>query len=367
MDCYSSYYEARQHLNLSELAFEIIENDKTAFLEKQSRQRIINMILRNYMDCADAAIDNALARYREELLPRLLSIPDGEAKSSLISCLVDAYRQELLDTATAYPKGRAFKMQLDKANYNTMMEWKDENGYYEGIPGRFLKAVIEEYARKTAYEREGILLREIIEELQSCIDSHQLVIITLNGPNQVRHEVRPYFICADPGCNYHYLVGMTRKAGTAYPDHVASYRISRINSVKRSHSRSGKISADQIKEIERKLHDDGVQFLIQDSETISVKLTEQGKKMYESQAHLRPLFSERKKLPDGSWSYTFDCTQMQAEFYFFKFGADAIIEHPLELKEKFLSKYRDAVDIYQQQGNVNLSANYLLGYIEQIE
>lgn len=347
MDCYSSYYEARQHLNLSELAFEVIENDKAAFLEKQSRQRIINMILQNYMDCADAAIDNTLARYREELSSRLFSIPDEEAKSSPISCLVDAYRQELLDTATTYPKGRAFKMQLDKANYNSMMEWKDENGYYDGIPGRFLKAVIEEYARKTAYEREGILLREIIEELQSCIDSHQLVVITLNGPNHTRQEVRPFSICSDPGCNYHYLVGMTRKAGTAYPDRVASYRISRISSVKRSHSRSGKISAAQIQEIERKLHDDGVQFLIQDSETISVRLTEQGKKMYESQAHLRPLFSERKKHPDGSWSYTFDCTQMQAEFYFFKFGADAIIEHPSELRDKILKRFLDAVEVYQ--------------------
>ena len=70
--------------------------------------------------------------------------------------------------------------------------------------------------------------------------------------------------------------------------------------------------------------------------------------MYDSQAHLRPFFSERKALPDGSWSYTFDCTQMQAEFYFFKFGADAIIEWPLELREKLLNKYRMAVESYQQ-------------------
>lgn len=53
VEYYSNYYESRQHLNLSELAFEIIENDKSAFLEKSSRQRIINMILRNYMDSAD--------------------------------------------------------------------------------------------------------------------------------------------------------------------------------------------------------------------------------------------------------------------------------------------------------------------------
>lgn len=349
MEYYSNYYEARQHLNLSEFAFEIIENDKSVFLEKASRQRIINLILHNYMDSANASIDIAIARYREDLLSRLLSIPDGEKKDDVISTLVDAYRHELVQTATNYPKGRAFKMQLDKENYQAMAEWRDANGYYDGIAGHFLKAVIEEYARKTQYEREGILLRESVDELQSCIDAQQLIVITLNGLHRSRHEVRPYSICCDRGCNYHYLVGMTRKAGTTYPERIASYRISRINAIRRSHSRSGKITVAQAREIEQKLRDDGVQFLLQDSETIQVRLTEQGKKMYDSQVHLRPLYTEYKALPDGSWSYTFDCTQMQAEFYFFKFGADAVIEHPLELKERFSYKYQKAVEQYKKK------------------
>ena len=348
MEYYSNYYEARQHLNLSEFAYGIIENDKTVFLEKPSRQRILNMILRNYMDSSNAAIDNVLERYREELISKLLSVPESEVKDNLIAALIVAYKKVLLDTVKSYPNGHSFKMQLDQANYDTVIEWKDENGYYDGIPGRFLKAVIEEYARKTEYEREGILLRNTLDELQSCIDTHQLVLITLNGPNHTRHEVRPYSICCDPGRNYHYLVGMTRKAGTKQPEIIASYRISRIIGLKRSCSRSGKIHAVQIQKIERKLQDDGVQFLIQDSESISVRLTEKGKKMYESQAHLRPLFSEREKLSDGTWRYTFDCTQIQAEFYFFKFGSDAMIEHPQELKDKFLNKYRNAVNAYQQ-------------------
>ena len=346
MEYYSNYYEARQHLNLSEFAFEIIENDKSVFLEKSSRQRIINLILHNYMDSADASIDTAIARYRENLLLRLLSIPDGEKKDAVISTLVDAYRNELVQTATNYPKGHAFKIQLDKENYEAMSEWRDDGGYYDGIPGRFLKAVIEEYARKTQYEREGILLRELIDELQSCIDAQQLVVITLSGPNHTRHEVRPHSICCDPGCNYHYLVGLTRKVGTTYPERIASYRISRINKIRRSHSRSGKITVAQAREIEQKLRDDGVQFLLQDSETICVRLTEQGKKMYDSQAHLRPIFSKYIKLSDGSWRYTFDCTQMQAEFYFFKFGSEAEVVFPSSLRELFARKYNKAVRVY---------------------
>lgn len=351
VDYYRNYYDARQHLNLSKFAYDIIENDKFAFLEKPSRQRILNMILKGYMDSADAAIDNAAERFTEQLRSRLAAIPNGRAKEDIVAALVEAYRQELLATATHYPTGYAFKIQLDKDNYSAMLDWRDRNGYFNGIPGRFLKAVIEEYARKTQYEREGILLRDKIEELQSCIDANQLVFLTLNGPNHTRHEVRPYSICSDSDCNYHYLVGMTRKAGTTVPDHIASYRISRIDTIKRSHSRSGKITAAQSREIEKKIRENGVQFLLQDSEPIRVRLTEQGKKMYDSQAHLRPLFTACKRLADGSWSYTFDCTRMQAEFYFFKFGAEAIIEKPYELRNKFIKLYRDALGQYARTGD----------------
>ncbi len=345
---YQDYYESRQHLNLSELAYDVIENDKYMFFEKPSRQGILNVILQNYMDDANAAIGTALERYTESLNTQLVSIPDGAAKDSVISVLVDSYRKKLLETSANYPNGRSFKIQLDRENFAAMAEWREKDKYYDGISGRFIKAVIEEYARKTQYEREEILLRDRIEELQACIDTHQLVVIMLNGTNRSRHEVRPYSICSDHGRNYHYLVGMTRIAGTAFPEHIASYRISRINSLKRSHARSGKIAAAQVQEIEKKLRTDGVQFLLQDSENIIVRLTEQGKRMYESQAHLRPIFTDRKRGPDGSWLYSFDCTQIQAEFYFFKFGADAMIEQPLQLKERFLQKYRDAVKTYQE-------------------
>ena len=348
MDYYSDYYWARQHLNLSDLAYEVIENDKSVFLEKPSRQRILNIILRNYMDSADAAIDLALERYMEHLYLQLSNIPDGDSKTNVITALTDAYRQDLLHIATSYPKGRSFKIQLDKENYAAMMDWRDDNGYYENVPGRFLKAVVEEYARKPQYEREGILLRNIIEELQSCVESHQLVLITLNGPNHPRHEVRPFSICCDESRNYHYLVGMTRRAGTTHPERIASFRISRINTIKRLHSRSGKITSAQAQDINNKLRDVGVQFLLQDTQTITVRLTEQGKRMYDSQVHLRPVYRDYEKNSDGSWLYTFDCAQMQAEFYFFKFGADAIIEQPIELKEKLLGKYQMAIEVYQQ-------------------
>ncbi|MBE6069685.1 MAG: WYL domain-containing protein [Clostridium lundense] len=352
-----AYYDSRQHLNLSQLAYDVIESDKYEFLEKPSRQRLINMIIAAYADDADAAIDNAVTRYRENLEARLASVGKGQGKEMAVSSLVDSYRRELLKKTTDYPKECAFKIQLDRENYSAMLEWRDDSGYYNSTPGKFYKAVIEEYARKTYYEREGILLRCLIGEIQTCIDSQQLIIVTINGTKRNRYEVRPYSICHDAGHNYHYLIGYSRKAGTAYDERPVSFRISRIQAVKQSHARSGKITKPQKDEIERKLKTEGVQFLLQDAEDICIKLSAPGKKLYEATAHLRPLFTQRTKCEDNRWLYTFNCTQLQAEFYFFKFGADAEIIQPSDLREKFKDKYKKAVEQYLQSDCGSLSTD----------
>lgn len=344
----NDYYDSRQHLNLSRHAYDVIENDKFEFLEKPSRQRVINMILAAYVDDADAAIDNALIRYEERLRAQLSMTANTAEKEALLRALVNAYRQELIDQVKRYPKECPFKVQLDRSNYAAMLEWHDNGGYYDDTPGKFYKAVIEEYAQKPIFEREEILLRNLIDEIQICISLHQLVIITLNGPRQNRYEVRPFSVCADAGRNYHYLVGYSKKAGTDYPERPVSFRVSRIKEIKRSHARSGKITEKQKYEIDKKLQTDGVQFLLQDAEPICIKLSGNGKKLYESTAHLRPPFLTRVKGADGNWLYTFQCTQLQAEYYFFKFGPEAEVLSPLALRSRFANRYGDARTIYSR-------------------
>ena len=76
-------------------------------------------------------------------------------------------------------------------------------------------------------------------------------------------------------------------------------------------------------------------------------MSPQGKRMYETQAHLRPAFTGREACADGSWVYEFNCTQMQAEYYFFKFGEFAQILTPKELAEKMKNAYSAAASQYK--------------------
>lgn len=340
----SSYYEARQHLNLSEYALNIIENDKDIFLDKPSRERMLNIIFSMYRDYADASIRTACERYREQLEMQTGAVPDSSTKADTISALVKSYRADLIKKSTAYPREHTFKFQLDRENYKYMADWRDTEEAYGEYGCRYIKAVLEEYARKPYVEREAIICRNLIETVNACVESHLALTVTLN--NGVRYEIRPYGVFVDRGNNYHYLVGYSRKAREQEADKPSSFRISNIRDYKLYYGRSGKITQLQSKELERRINSAGVQFLLQETDMICIKLTKRGKSMYESQLHLRPPFVKRKENLDGTWTYEFYCTKRQTQVYFFKFGAEAEVLNPTDLRLLFASQYKKAVEHY---------------------
>lgn len=340
------YYQARQHLNLSEFALNIIENDEYIFLEKPSQAKMLNTIFSMYRDYADASIGTACARFREQLEKRVEAIPESTAKDATISALVESYRDELIKKSISYPREHPFKFQLDKENYKYITAWHDTEKAYGDIAGRYIKAVLEEYTRKPFIEREAIIYRDLIETVNACVGSHLSLILLLNSGN--RYEVRPYGIFVDRGNNYHYLAGYSRKAGEKGEDNPRSFRISNIRNYKMYYGRSGRITEHQRKEIEHRINSAGVQFLLQEPDVIRVKLTKRGKAMYESQLHLRPPFIARTESSDATWIYDFSCTQAQAQFYFFKFGPEAEVLYPPHLRTIFISQYANAIAQYKK-------------------
>ena len=338
MDYSDRYYEARQHLNLSQEAFDVVSLDKYDFQEKPSLASMLNRIFTLYRDDADASIEAACNRFELTLEEQLSKVGDSPGKRTVIEALRNAHKDELLEKAASYPREHAFK-------FAYLAEWAKTDEAYDGVAGRFIKAVIEEYARKPYVEREKIIFAERIRGLEGCCEAHQTVILTLR--NGKRYEVKPYRVCIDKGNQYNYLVGLSRKAGTKEEEQLASFRISKLYTYKTS-SKSGKITEAQKKEIEDRLRSVGVQFLLKDPEIIRIRLSPYGNRMYETQAHLRPQFHSRSENPDGSWNYELLCTQLQVEYYFFKFGAEAEILSPSELRVKFERKYESALAVYRR-------------------
>ena len=95
MDNYDEYYEARQHLNLSQFAYDVVELDKYALQGKPSFAKAINHIFEMYRDTADAAIDLACGRYVDALNDALSAVPESPEKEAIIRTLREKQRQRL--------------------------------------------------------------------------------------------------------------------------------------------------------------------------------------------------------------------------------------------------------------------------------
>ena len=343
-----NYKTFRQRFNLSSYAWDIIENDAAIFTNAKKNPSIagmINLILELYKDDSEAAIEKSVDRRRTVLREQLADLPDDEIKDRIIEVLLHNFIKEQSDKINSYPCEDNRVSSLTEENYLFAQKWQDKYDLYGGSVSKFFKAVIEEYARKSYYEREAIILQDTVNQLTYYKENSQLIRVMLK--NGRKYRMRPYDICHDPDFNYHYLVGMAKKEGTDYKDRLLSFRLSGLQECRPLKEPSGRIIASEKQKIKQRMKESGVQFLLEEQETIEVMMTKDGKKKYESQLHLRPNYVERKQVDDDSWLYKFECTPMQAEFYFFKFGADAIIIEPDSLKEKMISKYKCALDMYQ--------------------
>lgn len=342
----------KQHLNMSQSAYDVVQNDMRTFTDGENFSGFINHVISAYADIADASISSALKRQEEKYRTQFSKVPNDKTKEKMISTLLSSYEETLIKKAFSYQKGVYTKFRLNKQNFDMIFENNcREEDYYER-PGQYIKAIIEEYAEKPQYQRESIYFEKSITLIQSCIESGTLLVVkTKKGWS---YEVRPYGIMTDEGSLYHYLVGYTRSVNSANNEEkIASFRISQLISVtQRPKSyRSGRVTSNEREQIIKKLQVEGVQFLLGEQTQIKVRLTDSGRKMYASQLHLRPI---RIRTDDDCDNiYCFNCTETQAKFYFFKFGKDVEILSPNSLRETFIKQYRDALNCYCENKDIS--------------
>ncbi len=335
----------KQHLNLSAPAFNVVQNDMFAFEEK-TLSGFINRVFENYYQQADVSISLTLNKLQGELQQLFSDIPDNDrTKKLLIKKLIRQKEISLLEKVTSYDKGVPFKFWLNKNNFNYLTENLSEcteESYYQSR-GKYIKCVIEEYARLPYVNREYIYYRPFMDSINEAIEKKkQLRVETKDGKI---YNVFPYKILSDPLSIANYLVGYSRRYGFDENDlRPCSFRIATLESVKVELSKSAFLSIDLQGILSKFISSRGVQFMVGKEADILIRLTEEGILKYQRQSHLRPPLMERR--PNNV--FLFQCTTAQAEFYFFKFGRDAEILSPTELRSKFFEMYTSAQNVYRE-------------------
>ena len=345
----NEYQEARQHLSLSDAAWAVLQDDRRDFGGGRSWAGILNYVFAEYRDKADASISVAVERRRAQYEEKLVGVAAPAVRKAVLEALLADYTEELIKKAAQNgatpPDKESFKFRLDRDNYAFREQWLDspDAQYYGGRFSRYLRAVLEEYAAKTVYQREAIYFDPQMRLIRAAAVNGELLRIRLKKGSSF--EVRPYGVLGDRQETYHYLVGLSRPDGTREPEKEYNFRLSNIVKLEVSFRRSGRLTEKERTDIESSIRGKGVQFLVQQRETIRIRLTEDGRQNYGRQLHLRPAARERAEVDDGlyRWEYTFYCTEFQARAYFLKFCGDAKVVAPQSLRDIFAQEYRSGL------------------------
>ena len=355
--------ENKQRLNLSERAYAVLMNDSDVFRVVDSAKRknngpssnIINHIFRCFRETAHSSIAQTCQKHKNKLEKDLAPVKPDAARERAVQFLLDEYRAKLVDELlNRAVKGKAFSFRIDKENldYLASEDGQMESTFYDDNVGKYIKAVLEEYAEYPHVERERIYCKNILDKIQLASSKRTMLKLTLHSVNKTRSStannilyVKPLGVRQDLERLYHYLVGMKAscKDGPWTPGAI------RLTAIKNASclEQPAAVSKAEKRIIENEIRKNGVQYLSdsRSAGTIKVRFTPEGEKMYYQMLHLRPLYTANPE----PLVYEFSCTRFQAETYFFRYGHNVKILEPKDLADKFMRRYQSAAKQYQDE------------------
>ncbi len=346
----------RQHINLSQYAYDIVRNDALTFLGTLNISGFINKIIENTKD--DSFDDIALIE-EERIITELTDSSESlkaykpkHSEAEIIKKIAVAHQIHELNSFKKYPKDISLKIKLNKNLHNEFYplgsDWFGDK--YALSQGEYIKSIIEGYSRKTYYERESIFYKERIEDFNTIFatseSERKILCITMKDGRKA--FCKPYRLSEEYETHCHYLIGLFAKEGTSEYT-VASIRLSRIAEIKSRGKSfgSGKITVREIKDIEKRIKESSVPYLLGSPEQFIVKLTKIGMTLYDYKFSERPVYDELIS-DDQNESYTMriTATKRQIQNYFLAFGKEAIIVSPKETALWLKEKYIDAFNAY---------------------
>ncbi len=312
MPSFSQYRsEQRQHINLSQYAYDVILNDSLTLMGQKNISGFINLILSN--------------------------------------CEETYYTDKSLNTRAPYPKDITLKVRLRNDIYD---EYYPVTGEWAGArlnisQGELIKAIIEDYSRLPFFDRESIFYKRIIESINNHISlPDNKGILPIHMIDGRKFYIKPYRISSDYEAPFHYLICLSsiEHNGDYRPASIRISRITKIDNQVTSYG-TGIIKIKERKELERRIKENGVPYIIGDLQEFKIRLTPQGLDMYNTIFHQRPMYDTITR-DNNSFILVFHSTERQIENYFFPFAKEALILSPESTQNWMSTRYKEACESY---------------------
>lgn len=329
------------------------------------RNQFINTILNNYFKHAKASLliyrANRISALCDTSEDEHMSTEELENKKAIVTDIVDAEIREYANNIkkSLHIKGNRRFCYINKYN----MKFLADNGYKEysgedmleyspyNRPSQYLRAVIEEYCSLPFIKREEIFKKEAYDIINDAIDKKLVLHIpNAKNPDQI-FVVYPHKIVDNKSNTQSYLLCYSKIKGIKDSKmKIVSFSMARLNiSEANVTSQNFKLTKEQEKNIENILEHQEIEYLLNEPESIEIRLTETGKKIYNSRIYMRP---KRTEIKDNN-IWVFNCTQLQAYNFFFSFGENAEVINPPELRDRFIQSVNKMSEIYSHKTTDN--------------
>ncbi len=305
-------------------SFEFFKKDGTI-----NKNKFINLLFKNYYKEFSNYEKSIFKQIDRIILEKLPSQEKKKINYELISLINDNNYIE------KYYNDFSFQFLISKENENN---FNNVEKFYlqERSISQYFREMFISYASKKQDKREKIIFKDIYEKIVLALNFKKRIILsTLNGES---YYFDPYDICNTKEELYNYLLGVTiSKTNKRFIATRKLYKIIGVDILDEDVDFSKEEIASLKKTIEK-----GAQFPINKDEITIIELTPKGKRLFKDMYLNRP-----NPLTIEGNRYYFDCSLMQIEFYFFKFGEEAKIITPKYLAKRFYNRYISAAENYK--------------------
>lgn len=334
---------ARQRINISPESMTILNFDMEHFcFQPIQLSTFMNRLFYNHFLDSQANL-NLRFSDKEFKYKNNLRIRDPQ----VVKALLDDFRSEIESEINKLGKGASASILLSKRNLDILQGIDENSENYRCYKKRavLLNAFYTNYASLPDKTRFEICQKELVKTLNDAIKKGNAIRIRENAQEKYFYpiqtstksiESQSYFI--DPSTSYIYIIGFAEANSVK----LERKRIDELTSVIRC-DMTFKPSAYQRKKIFEFQEKASSLFNIEETIKVTVLLTDSGIKRLQSIHWMRPTFTIDN---DNRHLYHFMCTYENALYYFQRFGADAVIISPPNLREELTHIYREALEAY---------------------
>lgn len=197
----------------------------------------------------------------------------------------------------------------------------------------YFRAMISSYAALPQDRREAIIFKPQFDAISRAIAQGKRIFITTAGGRGRGFELAPYAIASSKEELHLYVIGMRGAATTV--------RLSRITDVRVLES-NAQFTQKQIETAEKMIKYGPQFFYGAEEREVCVRLTERGMEKFKKIYVHRPIPDRR----EGNTMW-FNCSHIQLEQYFLRFGADAEILYPESMRKEMYAFHSAAAKIYE--------------------